>query len=284
MLVPFELAEPQIDKYKAKVMGLTAKLRLDYHIVNYIFERPKLSKIFFSFFKLDPSVRRYEMLDEKAIALFTSVDPLEIFTQDFQFLENQFVNILKDNFDELQILFKTYLRLNYFINHSSPLYADDYFKSFTKALYFSNIKDASGLKEINELVKNAAMLWNGSTLEPNKIMFSNMSRHSSYRLFRNIQFRSSLPPTSEKLDDQVLHQFLTEAKVQFVVPNRNDPTRNNLIGVDVDYSLYVLLQKVNKGYRPNKLDRNSFINFVTMVDKLIYLTPSHQFLISCKYI
>jgi len=270
ILVPYELAEVQVEKYRSQIASLPVKLRLDYHMVNYIFERPQLSRIFFSFFKLDPSVRRYERLDEKAIALFTSVDPLKIFTEDFKSLDRQLIAILKDNFDEQEILFKTYLRLNYFVEHIDSLYADDFFNLFTKALYFSNVKDASGLKEINELVKNAAMLWNGSTLEPNKIMFSNMSRHSSYRLFRNIQFRSLLPSVNQKLEEQVLHQFLTEVKVQFIVPNRNDPTRNNLIGVDVDYSLYTLLQKVNKGYRPNKLDRNSFINFVTMVDNLIY--------------
>lgn len=276
ILVPYEISVSEIEKYKQLIANISTKFRLDYHIINYIFERPQLSKIFACFYKLDPSVRRYEELDEKAIALFTSVDPLEIFITDFPGLGEQIRAILSSNADRQQILFKAYQRLNYFYNHDNAMYHDDYFLSFTKALYFSNIKDAAGLKEINELVKNAAMLWNGSTLEPNKIMFSNMSRHSSYRLFRNIQFRSTLPRPDQKIQKEVLHQFITEVKVQFALPNSNDHLRNNLIGVDVDYSLYVLLQKVNKGYRPNKLDRNSFINFVTMVDKLIYENSEYE--------
>lgn len=276
ILVPYEVSVPEIEKYKQLLANISAKFRLDYHIINYIFERPQLSKIFACFYKLDPSVRRYEELDEKAIALFTSANPLEIFKHDFPALEDQMKAILSSNVDKQQILFKAYQRLNYFCNYYNKMYHDDYFLSFTKSLYFSNIKDAAGLKEINELVKNAAILWNGSTLEPNKIMFSNMSRHSSYRLFRNIQFRSTLPRPDQKIQKEILHQFITEVKVQFALPNSDDHSRNNLIGVDVDYSLYVLLQKVNKGYRPNKLDRNSFINFVTMVDRLIYENSAYE--------
>ncbi|MDB5119734.1 MAG: phosphorothioation-dependent restriction protein DptF [Sphingobacteriales bacterium] len=270
ILVPFELSNLGIEEYKANILSLSPILRLEYHIVNYLFERAQLSKIFSSFFKLDPSIRRYEKLDEKAIALFTSMEPLQIFIQDFPDISFQLRTTLKHSFSDQNILFKFYLRLNYFVEYQDSLYSDDHFQSFAKALYFSNIKDASGLKDVNELVKNAALLWNGSTLEKNKIMFSNLSRHSSYRLFRNIQFRSSLPSPVEKVTKEILHQFQTEVKVQFLIPNKLDNTKNNLIGVDVDYSLFVLLQKVNQGYRPNKLDRNSFINFVTMVDNLIY--------------
>ncbi len=268
ILIPFELAILEVEEYKAKISSLSPILRIEYHIANYIFDRPQLSKIFSSFFKLDPSIRRYEKLDEKAIALFTSIDPLQIFIDDFNDLPQQLKLTLKQSFSEQNILFRFYLRLKYFANYLDPLYSDDYFQLFAKALYFSNIKDTSGLKEVNELVKNAAMLWNGSTLEKNKIMFSNMSRHSSYRLFRNIQFRSLLP--GDKINKEVLHQFLTDVKIKFLIPNKLDNAKNNVIGVDIDYSLFVLLQKVNRGYRPNKLDRNSFINFVTMVDNLIY--------------
>jgi DNA phosphorothioation-dependent restriction protein DptF len=277
IIVPYELAIPDVGKYADQLARLSARSRLDYHLLNYIFERPQLSKIFTCFYRLDPSIRRYELLDEKAIALFTSVDPIEIFGHDFPELGDQLTSILSSNIDKQQVLFKAYQRLNFFYNHHSGLYDDDYFLSFTKALYFSNIRDAAGLKDINELVKNAAMLWNGSTLEQNKIMFSNLSRHSSYRLFRNIQFRSILPRSEEKINKDMLHQFISEVRVEFALPKGGDPSQDKLpIGVDVDYSLYVLLQKVNKGYRPNKLDRNSFINFVTMVDKLIYQNSADE--------
>jgi len=270
MLVPYELSSLEFGKYKKVVLNVTSDLRLDYNLINYIFQRPQISKIFYSFHKLDPSIRRYESLDERAITLFTSTNPIDVFNNDFTDLSPSLTNNLGDQNGFKDILFKTYLRLRYFMNYKDIVYQDDYFKSFTKALFFSNTKDASGLKEINELVKNVALLWNGSTLEKNKIMFNSISKHSSYRLFRTIHFISILPRPSDKLQANVLHQFLTEVKIKFKKPTTHNSERDNVISIDVDYSLFLLLQKVKSGYRPNKLDRNSFINFVSLVDNLIY--------------
>ena len=42
----------------------------------------------------------------------------------------------------------------------------------------------------------------------------------------------------------------------------------NLQFINVDYALYSLLNKVINGYRPNKKDRNRFINFIEYMKKL----------------
>ena len=39
-------------------------------------------------------------------------------------------------------------------------------------------------------------------------------------------------------------------------------------GIDIDYSLYELLIRVGKGYRPNKKDKNHFIKFIEFINKL----------------
>ena len=39
-------------------------------------------------------------------------------------------------------------------------------------------------------------------------------------------------------------------------------------GIEIDYSLYQLLKKVTKGYRPNKKVRNQFIKFIEFINKL----------------
>ena len=37
--------------------------------------------------------------------------------------------------------------------------------------------------------------------------------------------------------------------------------------IDLDYSLYDLLQKVINGYRPNKKDKNQFIKFIEFINR-----------------
>jgi DNA phosphorothioation-dependent restriction protein DptF len=42
-----------------------------------------------------------------------------------------------------------------------------------------------------------------------------------------------------------------------------------LITLHIDTGLFNLLNKVNHGYRPNKLDKNSYINFINFLNHLV---------------
>ncbi|HEX9061088.1 MAG TPA: DNA phosphorothioation-dependent restriction protein DptF, partial [Clostridia bacterium] len=46
---------------------------------------------------------------------------------------------------------------------------------------------------------------------------------------------------------------------------------DDIYDLDIDYSLYCLLMDVNKGYRPNKNDKNTYINFVAFIEKILSL-------------
>ena len=265
LLIPYSLSGLSIEEHKKVVGQNSASARLDQHMINYIFENPQLSRIFTILNKLDPAIRRYERLDEKATTIYTSLDPLYLFNADFENLPIFLKRNLGAELSVIESRFKTYLRLNYFSSPGSDLYKDDYFDLFAQALYYYNTKDAPGLREINELVKAAVLIWNGSTLEKDKIMFPNISKHSNYRLFRTLNPKPILPAISEKIAKDKLHQFLTEVKVSFFGTDAG----KNVAFVNVDYSLYMLLQKVKQGYRPNKIDRSSFINFVSMVETLM---------------
>jgi DNA phosphorothioation-dependent restriction protein DptF len=269
ILVPFELSAIGLDTYKKLISGLSEEQQLSFHLTNYIFERPHISKIFQSFHKLDPAVRRFEELDGRAIRIFSSVDKMNAILSDFPLLSPFFRKNLTCQNSGSTILHKTYLRLYYFQHFRDRLYHDDYFDEFARSLYYGNINDALGLRDINELVKTAVLLWNGSIKKQDKMMYNSISKNANYRLFRTIQLKAILPSADKLLNKTELHQFLTEVKVQ-LQPLPETSTDKKPFAIEVDYSLFVLFQMVKKGYRPNRLDRNSFVNFVTIVDSLTY--------------
>jgi DNA phosphorothioation-dependent restriction protein DptF len=269
ILVPFELSAIGLDAYRKLIAELSDEQQLGFHLTNYIFERPHISRIFQSFHKLDPAVRRFEELDGRAIRIFTSVEKMDAILSDFPSLSPFFRKRLTSQGSGSAMLHKSYLRYYYFQHFKDRLYQDDHFDEFARALYYGNINDALGLKEINELVKMAVLLWNGSIKKQDKMMYKSISKSANYRLFRTIQLKAVLPSADQLLDRKELHQFLTEVKVE-LVPLPETGKDRKPFAIEVDYSLFVLFQMVKKGYRPNRVDRNSFVNFVTVVDGLTY--------------
>jgi DNA phosphorothioation-dependent restriction protein DptF len=263
ILVPYQFSYEDLDQYSKDIKGLWFKSRVKYYTPYYVFEHPTLSKLFATFSKLDPCAERDEKLDELAIQIFTSTNPIEVIEQHVHSIPmylRRIIEALNSNQDEL---FKLFIRLAFF-QSQGRLFVDSYFQAFTKALYAFNRKDTWGLKTANEMVKAAVEKWNGSTHGKNNVMLPSASKRYKYRLFKNISLKPSLFTPDEKVIESVLHQFYPQLQFEFTSSGSQERQR-----IDIDYSLYVLLCKINQGYRPNKLDRNNYINFVRFVDRLV---------------
>ena len=63
--------------------------------------------------------------------------------------------------------------------------------------------------------------------------------------------------------DSELIKFLNTMEIKF----KSDSLENSET-IEIDYSLYQLLKKVIKGYRPNKKDKNQFVKFIEFINKL----------------
>lgn len=263
IIVPYQFSYESLDQYSKEIKGLWFRKRVKYYTPFYVFEHPTLSKLFAAFTKLDPCSSRAEQLDELAIQLFTSANPIEVFKQHAQHIPWYLQKIIDALSSEQTELFKLFIRLTFFQSHGD-LFVDSYFQSFTKALYAFNTRDIWGLKSANELVKAAVEKWNGSTHGKNNVMLPSASKRYKYRIFKTISLKASLPSSDKKISKALLHQFYPQLQFEFKSSGCQDTQR-----IDIDYSLYVLLCKINQGYRPNKLDRNNYINFVRFVDRLI---------------
>ncbi|QTE36371.1 DNA phosphorothioation-dependent restriction protein DptF [Mucilaginibacter gossypii] len=264
LLVPYPLSQPDVVKYLALIQQLSEEDRLQYLSPYYLFENPNLSKIFYNLHQLDPAVRRYEALDERAVMLFTDADPLEWLNAEFAPWLGRPVQLKPNERIRHELIIKTFLRLNYFKYPSSPVYHDDHFLEYTQALFTYNNNDAAGLRNMIELVKKAAYSWNGGTSEKNKAIVPGTVKNTSYRVFKQLGLRAVLPRREDKKDRVVVNEFSQEITLKFGIP----PDQSFVI--TIDYSLYVLLQNVNAGYRPNKIDRHTYINFARFVEQVTF--------------
>ena len=264
LLVPYQLAQTDLKKYLTVTQSLTTEERVQFLTPFYLFENPKLSKIFFNLYQLDPAIRRYEALDERAILLFTDSEPLAWLNHEFHQLLPRPLDLKPNERIKHELLIKAYLRFNYFKAPDAAIYHDDYFLEYTKALFAFNNNDALGLRSIIDLVKKAAYSWNGGTSEKNKAIVPGTVKNTAYRVFKQLNLKAVLPKKEDKKDQEVINEFSQEVTLKFSLPG------NHVFPITVDYALYVLLQNVNGGYRPNKLDRHTYINFARFVEQVTF--------------
>jgi DNA phosphorothioation-dependent restriction protein DptF len=263
LLVPFQLAQSDLKKYLQLTQSLSTEERVQYLTPFYLFENPKLSKIFLNLYQLDPAIRRYEALDERSILLFTDAEPITWLNQEYRQVLTQPLDPKPNERIRHELLIKAYLRFNYFKNPAAEIYKDDHFLEYTKALFAFNNHDALGLRNIIDLVKKAAYSWNGGTSEKNKAIVPGTVKNMSYRVFKQLNLKAILPKREDKRDLAVINEFSQEVTLKFSLPGNQFP-------ITVDYALYVLLQNVNAGYRPNKLDRHTYINFARFVEQVTF--------------
>ncbi len=264
LLVPYQLAQTDLGKYQILITQLSSEDRIGYLAPYYLFENPKLSKIFFNLHQLDPAIRRYEALDERCISLFTDTDPFRSLSQEFPLILSNTISLKPEERIRPEFLIKTYLRFNYFNDPQAAIYYDDYFLEYTKALYAFNNNDAISLRHTIDLVKKAAYSWNGGTLEKDKAIVPGTVKNTAYRLSKQLNLRAKPPTKEEKKHLDIIDEFSQEVILKFLLPD------NQLYSIAIDYALYVLLQNVNAGYRPNKLDRHTYINFARFVEQVTF--------------
>ena len=83
-----------------------------------------------------------------------------------------------------------------------------------------------------------------------------------YKVSEELELKADISklPSSNEAE---LVKFLTSLELNFKTEKLNKS-----VGIDIDFSLYDLLVKVTKGYRPNKKDKNHFIKFIEFINKL----------------
>jgi DNA phosphorothioation-dependent restriction protein DptF len=263
MLVPYHIAHADLRSYVAKVDKLSGKERLELFLPNFIFEHSALSPIFGALHRIDPCKRRLEALDEQIIQLNATANAAAYFFSVIQHRNDYLEQAMQglDREGRLTII-KVFIRLSYFQDVNRQQFNDDYFGDYMQALFAFNKQDHLQMRTTYEMVKEAILKWNGNAKEKGMMALKVESKDQKYRVFKEAGFKAFLPKASP-LKQEVLHRFYPQLKLIF-----DGGGHGERLTIDIDYPLYVLLKKVNVGYRPNKLNRNNYLNFDRFVERL----------------
>lgn len=145
------------------------------------------------------------------------------------------------------------------IDEIKHIFTRDSYREFTHYLHAYNAQDKGGFKDLFEKVKGAVFRWKGSP-KKNYILIEELSNF-------NIAEKIDLKPDLSNLQspvDELDNRFKTDILLKFKV-NHNE----NFIPLNIDYTLYRMITKLNNGYKPNKNDKEDLVIFNEFIDELI---------------
>ncbi|GEN52418.1 DNA phosphorothioation-dependent restriction protein DptF [Halobacillus faecis] len=276
ILIPTETSIEEI-----KIQNMTEFERIDYSLPALLFDRKGRSEVVDRIQKYDPIHERSHSIDEIINTIYSSQDfnkAIERYIKEksYKKILNPFVDLLMEKENSLedesfQSISKLFIRAAFF---TDPLLQEEIEKTsmrkYVRYLYGYNRMSNKIVKEIYTSVWEAILSWRGSP-KRGYVYINSMSEN--YRLAQKIDFIPS--PLGKKPNAlEVLETFDTTINLAFT-----DQSKSEIIHFEIDYALFELLDKVIKGYRPNKKDYEDGLSFVTFMNQLISISKNSDLLI-----
>lgn len=215
--------------------------------------------------KYDPLLIRSEQADEDAISYYVLSD---VSNEVISMLDKEVYSkvlcqqsaIEKINSDKVlkAQLFNILERLKKF---KSDIIHDNAYMSFLKMLYYFNTGTIKKYGELYDLVKMAVIQWCGNE-DQDDICFDTC--HDGIALYEHIEFEPYLDDSLGIKNNEELQSFLS-----FITVKYEGKKTGEIISLDIDYSLYELIYKLNAGYIQTAEDRNNHADFISFIDKIL---------------
>lgn len=273
ILVDTELEQRSVkNTFEKYVDSLDTRKQFLALMPNLFFNFTNVSETFKNLVHLDPINKRSETLDTLTIAFYNTNSYYALFESYIDkkvILDTILQGITIDmGIDDRKIGLQTLLRLYAFIpneDNKSLDIQDEIYHSYVKNLYSWNKGEKSQLRELyQDIVINGIYEWNGKS-EPGRINIYPGRNQLKYTISQSCKIK---PYTNnlKELHEEYLGEFLTYMILHFVNSTGNESKKHE---IRIDYPLYELLVRIKDGYRPNKQDKNNFINFVDFINNII---------------
>lgn len=221
--------------------------------------------------KLDPVHLRSNSIDQILIELNNSVNMKETYHKymDLEGLE-AWIEDLEDvgPFFDLsgsskQLFNKTLIRMSYFLSNTlHETFEDQTYSKYMEYLYAFNTGNRTNLKSMYDLAKKSIFLWNGSP-KSNYVYLDKSER--SIQVAQTLIIKPSVRHLKE-IGEGTLNRFKINILLAF-----SDKDKEQTTLLEVDYPLFEMMVKLSKGYRPNKKDKEDFIQFVEFLERIMKL-------------
>lgn len=216
----------------------------------------------------DPLHLRHEILDDFLIKLNMAYNLSDVIKEYLieceettAFIESIGNNHISEFRGNEEMIINTIVRYSSIlgINEIKHIFTRNSYREFTYYLFVYNTYDKGGFKELFEKVRSAVFRWKGS-LKKNYILIEELSNFNiAERIDLKLDLSNLQPPV-----DELGNRFKTDILLKFKVNADED-----IIPLNIDYTLYKMITKLNNGYKPNKNDKEDLVIFKEFIDELI---------------
>ena len=214
--------------------------------------------------KYDPLLNRSEEADELAVSYYVSSDISKDIHKVFDYIpygsimcDQAMLNKLNDDKTLKSSAFNLIVRIQAI---DEGVIGNEVYRKYLSDLYYYNAGVGKKLGNMYSTVEKATKQWCGCDEDDNLCLDD---KHQGFMLYEKVDFKPNLInlPYPTGADD--LQRF-----VPFVVAEFEDSSRE-VISLDIDYSLYELLYKLNHGYIQTADDRNNHADFISFVNRIM---------------
>lgn len=271
----------QRDKFERYLTKLNASEYLLALLPNLFFNFGNFSETFKSISLIDPITKRSETLDTLIIKFFNTNNVNKLFNdylnEDAIFSEFFEIVLNEIKREERVIALNTLLRLYAFVPKESTLSLDindPIYDKYLTNLYYWNKGNRQELKELYTEVINSIYEWNGNSESNTRMININPGRNQlKYTISQSVEIKQYVKDLTE-IDVKNLDKFLPYIILKFIIPG-NDGV---VFSIRIDFPLYQLLMRINEGYRPNKQDKNNYVNFVDFINNILDYSNQQEIL------
>lgn len=214
--------------------------------------------------KYDPLRMRSERADEIAISYYVSSDISKEIKKAFKdvpygdvICNESMVAKLNDDKVLKSSLYNLIVRIDSFENNISE---DEVYKNYLADLFIYNAGIGKKLGRLYGIVEKALTQWCGADEDGNLCLDD---KHDGFSLYEAVEFNENLDQLPKTSGEDELQRFIPSVVASFY---GND---DEVINLDLDYSLYELLSRLNLGYIQTADDRNNHADFISFVDKIL---------------
>jgi len=281
ILVPNALDTLAVAEIESRLEGIQFIEYINSLMPNLIYEHKDRSNFSSILATLDPLGVRTADMDDLLITLNTTRGFVKLFDEHVDltgltWLEDEFE---KDEFftktatlDLKDALIKTFVRLYKFRPKTNILSLEDpVYRRFLRDLYFWNAGNMPGIRTVFAEVIDSLYKWNGGG-QNHRINLLIGKNQVKYKISQSLELSPHLAKLPNMLTGK-LDKFLP-----FVTLSFKNKRKENLspLDISIDYSLYLLLNQIRNGYRPNKKDKQNFINFLEFMNRMLLLGEQNK--------
>ena len=223
-----------------------------------------------NFEKLDKFIIEFNISDNLSNLINKYFDNLRLKFLDSYF--DEYADLYDCSVSEKQSLIIILIRFALFYGKSNfkNNFVDKNYLNYLKYLYAYNIQNNGQYQDLFLEVKKAIFNLKG-VVKKDYICIDELE---NFKISKELKLKFAPDTFDIHSKDCLKNRFKTSIKVLFFVNKSEDK-----IPLDVDYPLYSSICKLNKGYKPNKSEKENLILFEEFINTLIDETSSEDLII-----